>query len=521
MTGTDGPLDAFAYVIAEKAGAYRAVMRAFVEAKDGFRLHLRPADVSAALGGDHRTVDEDEARTLLTQLVEWGNLRADPDTAEVATVEEFYRHRFLYSLTRAGEAAERAVQHFERTLVTPGELQTAALEDIRALLGELADLAGSDDPDPAKVHRALRSLADRFGELTERAQTFIGDLQRTVDLHGIDLDAFLAYKDRLIEYLERFIGDLVLLRAQIAAAVADVETAGADRLLAMAAERELADAVDPTDDQRDAVHEAWRRRWVGLVRWFVAPTGQSAQADLLRERARQAIPALLQAVSQINERRISRTDRPADLRTLARWFAQAPTDGEAHRLWRAAFGLTSARHLKVDETTLDARDERPVAPSTSWLDDEPLHVSPQLRRTGRYLRRGRPNSVVDRTREKALLAEQAAAEARQLAVARTRLATDSVTRLSALGELDRDSFGLLLDLLGEVLAARTAPDESVEATSADGSMLIRLSPTGDGTTATIATSDGRLSGPDHHVEIVDLLADHASPEQRETREVLV
>ncbi len=36
------------------------------------------------------------------------------------------------------------------------------------------------------------------------------------EVHGIDREAFPAYKDRLIEYLERFIGDLVVAQGRIA-----------------------------------------------------------------------------------------------------------------------------------------------------------------------------------------------------------------------------------------------------------------------------------------------------------------
>lgn len=96
----------FVHVNADKAGLYRAVLRVFMEAKAAFALHLRPADV--------------------------------------ATVEEFYRPRFVYQLTAEGEAAERA-------------------------------------------------------------QTFQRSLQRTMDLHGITVAAFLDYKQTLIDYLERCI----------------------------------------------------------------------------------------------------------------------------------------------------------------------------------------------------------------------------------------------------------------------------------------------------------------------------
>jgi len=500
MHQRDGRLEVFAYLTAEKAERYREVMGVFLGAKQQFRLHLRPADLAADLG-----LDDDAVRVLLAQLVEWGNLRADVDTAEVATVEEFNRPRYLYQLTAPGEAAERAVQHFDAILRTPGELQTTALVDIRSLLAELAELAESREPDAGKVHLTLRSLVDRFEELTDRAQTFIAGLQRTVDLHGIELDAFLAYKDRLIDYLERFIGDLVTTQAAIAGLLGRIEAAGVGGLLAQAIERELADALD-ADGDRPQVEARWRARWDGLTAWFVAPPGEaSSQSDVLRARARRAVPDLLRAVSQINERRVSRADRATDLRTLARWFAQADTDGDAHRLWRAAFGLAPSRHLAVDPDTVDARADAPVPASTSWLDDEPQRIAPQLRRTGRYVRRGMPKAVIDRSREKALLAEQAHREAAQAAEARRRLATAGRTRLSALGELDRDAFDLLLDLLGEAMATKVHAAETVTATTADGSLAITLEPTGDGSTATIRTADGDLTGPDHHVTIIDLL----------------
>ncbi len=500
----DEQLAVFSYLTAEKSDRYRQVMRAFLQAKERFVLHLRPANVVAALRGEGTDAERDGIQTLLAQLVEWGNLRADPDHAEVATVEEFYRARFLYQLTVEGEAAERALAHFEELLVVPGELQTSALADIQELLAELLTLARAPSPDAGKVHRSLTTLTVRFEELTDRARTFITGLQRTVDLHGIDLDAFLAYKDRLIEYLERFIGDLVVAQGRIAALLADIDTAGAERLLRAAAERDLTDRLEVDDTDRDAAHDRWTGRWSGLTSWFVAPAGGRAQAEVLRERARQGITDLLRAVSQINEQRVSRSDRPADLRTLARWFAQCENDADAHRLWRAAFGLTPSRHLKVDADTLDARADDPVPASTSWLDAPPLEVSPQLRRTGRYVRRGRPSTIIDRSEEKALLARQAAEEAAQLAAARAQLVTDGTVRLSDLRDLDRQAFGLFLDLLGEALASQVRPGHPVRVTSADGGLEIELTPTGDGRRATITTSDGALTGPDHQLRITDL-----------------
>src|SRR5260370_26386611 len=48
--------------------------------------------------------------------------------------------------------------------------------------------------------------------------------------------------------------------------------------------------------------------------------------------------SLHDALPLLNERRSGRSDRSADFAALARWFAEAPDDAAAHRLWRAALG---------------------------------------------------------------------------------------------------------------------------------------------------------------------------------------
>ena len=500
----------FAHLAADKRHRYREVLAVFADAKARFVLHLRPSDVVAAMP---TRVDVDEVEAVLRQLVGWGNLSADPDTAEVATVEEFYRARFLFRLTPAGEATERALEVFEQGLRRSGELQTAALGDIRDLLHELRDHLAADrdagpdhrslrdDLDVGKVHLTLRSLWDRFEELTDRAQTFVASLQRTVDLHGVDLDALLAYKDALLDYLERFIGELVVAQAHIAALLRDLEGPAVERLLEVAADRELADALNPSEEDRDAARMSWQARWAGLVGWFLPDGERPAQAELLRARARAAIPALLQAIAEVNQRRLSRSDRAGDLRTLARWFAACDSDADAHRLWRAAFSLSPARHLTVDQDTLTDRDQSPVPAATSWLEAPPVRISPRLRRTGRTTRRGRVNDVIDRTREKQLLARLAAEEAAQLAAARAQLCTDGPVRLGELKALDPVAFDLFLDLLGAVLAEAVDRGASVVATSADGAVEVELVPTNDGSRAHVRTAAGVLSGPDHWVHI--------------------
>ncbi|MDF9816160.1 TIGR02677 family protein [Streptomyces sp. SPB162] len=496
----------FAHLTVQNTGLYRQVMRAFVVAKERFAVHLRPEDVYAALSAEARPVEVDGVVKALDSLVGWGNLRADPDTARVTAVEDFYRKRFIYQLTRAGEAAEEALGVYDDALGRRGALQAVALHDIVTQLRALLVLAAEERPDQAKAHLALDGLASRFTALADNARAFMGSLQRTIDLHDVEEDVFLAYKDRLIQYLERFIQDLITLGGRIARLILELEESGSiEPLLRAAAAREAVDASpEEAEHAEREAYDRWAGRWSGLAAWFISRQGRESQTRLLRGRALGAIPQLLAVVRSLNERRAGRSDRSADFRTLARWFAEAPDDDARHRLWRTAFGLYPARHLTVDADTLAARVARPVPAATPWADAEPLRISPQLRRTGSYERRGKPRRVEDRAAPRRRLAEVAAKQAAEIAAARTRLVTDGVTRLSELGELDPVSFGLFLQLLGDALATWRPGMRHTRATSNDGSMEIRLSALVDGTTAEIRTPGGTFRGPDHLIDIIDL-----------------
>ncbi|MBZ4319794.1 TIGR02677 family protein [Streptomyces huiliensis] len=496
----------FAHLTAPNSALYRRTMRAFLSAKERFAVHLRPEDVQAALVAGGFPAEPEAVGKALDSLVEWGNLRADPDTARVTAVEDFYRKRYVYQLTQAGEAAEEALAAYDEALGRRGALQAVALHDIVTHLRALLVLAAEEEPDPAKTYLALDALSSRFAALADNARAFMGSLQRTIDLHDVEEEVFLAYKDRLIQYLERFIQDLITLGGRIAQLILELEDGDAIvPLLRGAAAREAADAAP--EDVEHAEREAyarWAGRWDGLAAWFLTRNGRESQARLLRGRALGAIPQLLAVVRALNERRAGRSDRSADFRALARWFAEAPDDDARHRLWRTAFGLYPARHLTVDAETLAGRAARPVSAGTPWADAEPLRISPQLRRTGSYERRGKPRRVQDRSEARRYLAELAAKQAAETAAARARLATDGVTRLSALGELDPLAFGLFLQLLGDALATWRPGMTRTSATSNDGSMEIRLTALGDGTTAEITTPGGTFRGPDHTVEIIDL-----------------
>jgi hypothetical protein len=201
--------DLFRHVSAEKSAFYRCILDVFAAAKRQYRLQLRPDEVLAEAQWPDPRPRIEEVNALLAQLSAWGNLESQPDTARVSTLSDFYRARFLYWLSQNGEAVEAGLAVFFQTLLRRAELQSVALEDIAERLRSLLTLADAAPADVAKIHETLRDLVRVFEDLTENAQAFMADVARSIEFQQAEATAVATYKRRLIDYLERFMGDLV------------------------------------------------------------------------------------------------------------------------------------------------------------------------------------------------------------------------------------------------------------------------------------------------------------------------
>jgi uncharacterized protein (TIGR02677 family) len=421
----------FRHLSAEKAAFYRCIMDVFAAAKRQYRLQLRPDEVLAEASWPDTPPRIEEVNAALAQLAEWGNLESQPDTARVSSLADFYRARFLYRLSHAGEAVEAGLAVFFQTLHRRAELQTVALEDIASRLQALRHLvdgaASSEEPDVAKMHEILRDLVRVFEDLAENAQAFMAGVARSIELQQSEASIVIAYKRRLIDYLERFMGDLVR-RSDAIAQLIHYLSSRVDHVFLQIAEREAKDAAPGSAqdqlDERMRRWRSWRERWSGLRGWFLSNGTEQPQAELLRTRARAAIPQLLGAIAAMNERRSGRSDRSADFRTLGQWFAACETESQAHRMARAAFALQPARHF-----SLNPQAEENLPANTPWADAPPIQITPRLREYGEAAPRGPLARVRDRSADRALMAQQLAEESRQVDAARRRLATDRPIRL--------------------------------------------------------------------------------------------
>lgn len=489
-------LHVFSYTVESLAPIYRSIMRVFVAGKARFVIHYRPDQVAAELErrGLRPELADDSLERALDQLVRWGNLRRIHDTGRVATLEDFHRRHFLYQVTPAGEAAERAVGAVVDVLRESGSLQTVMLGAIAKNLGVLAAELGRAAPRQEALYEALFNVTQQFRALTENASIFLGRLHEAIDASDVKREAFLLYKEAVIAYLDEFLRELSEVAPRITRTLGEVSDADARRLAALAAEADPAPAFDGPRDVAGRLLGQWR----DMTAWFLGEPGRPPTLETLRAAARGAIRRILMVLDRIHDKRFRRAHRAADLARLAAWFEDAELTPDPHALFQDAFGLFSTRHLgAVDD------DAPPVQPARGWAEAAPVELAAALRESGRRTVAGRAPKVVDHgaARRRLRQAHQRRRRIRERVLA--RFAGRGPQRLGELPPLTGDQLDLLLELLDRLLSTAAGDDGIRRVRSRDGRLALVLAEPADERLAIVRTSRGRLTLPDYTLTVAE------------------
>lgn len=154
---------------------------------------------------------------------------AFPDSSRVTALEDFYRRRMLYQLSREGEAAERALAQYDSALGTRGALQSVALPEL--------ETPAAADVEEWGVTSALTlsRTAERLLEELDASEDAWTRIQQRVSNATTELTSQMSRHGHTA-YVEQH-GDVVVARVRYAQDETDIDQL-ADRLREDVAERE-------------------------------------------------------------------------------------------------------------------------------------------------------------------------------------------------------------------------------------------------------------------------------------------
>ncbi|MEU8318891.1 TIGR02677 family protein [Nonomuraea sp. NPDC048881] len=519
------PPEMFRFATTERADLHTALLDVLGAAAERLEPALTAGEVRDRLRdrGWYAPVGDHDLTGALRQLAGWRLVEVVFDhAAGFATAEEYERGNLRYALTAQGEAAHAGLRQASATLATAtpasgGALHAAVLDAVADRLEELEALLA--DPDPGRDRRVftcLRELECHLDGLRRDTVRLNGELRRLLRAGGVGVGTFHEAEAASVAYLQEFLTGLEQRGETVARALRGVAARGVGVLHT----RALAGADLPRIPGTDLATPWLAARaaaWAELRQWFDpdlvpapesggtgsggaerggAGSGGGPRLRRLQEVAGETVVTLLGLLDRVTAARRPASGAAADFRALARWFATAPAEDDAHRLWDAAFGLGPARHAHLGHA-----DAELVPAGTPWAEAGPVAVSALLRSRGRTERMGRTGRVRDVAALRAERRARAEKEHAGLEAAWRALATTGSVRLSQLGALDHDTLGRLLDLLGRALAARPDATGLRRAVTSDGRVEVVLRAPGDGAVAVLRTSEGWFRGPDYLLDV--------------------
>ena len=454
----DGARLLFRYLGGNEWQEYRAILAVFAGT---YFAEFTPDDVASATG-----ISPDSARDRLESLRGWGNLTVSSSVGNPSSLEDYYRTRNRYLITRLGQEVFELVERVLDAADEIGDVQAGRLRDLHRALAALQEqITSSIDPAEADLSGTVRTVFDIHERFTTELTKFFAELnewQSRYDLNGEEVHFFASI---LVDYVSEQLKEIERMTPPIARSLERILPRLADFLptlgAGLAARVDGAGLAESITVRRLPGSEA--DDWTHLAAWFVATPGRPSRLDHHTRQALAAVRTLTANVSRLSRLGVGVASRRSDFVRLAGFFDRASSVEQAGQIAAAAFGLGSCRRFG----TLSSDADDPVPTVTSWRDAPRAEVPVSLRERGDTAVRGSASPVRDRRRERKLLQRRRKLDR----VARENVASELLSCAGEDGRIDgaqlsRASFVMLRDLISRSSHSANPGDAMRNATEA-------------------------------------------------------
>ena len=435
----------FRYLAGEEWKEYRAIIGVFAGT---FFTEFTPDEVATEPTVVATGVDPGVVPDRLESLRRWGNLTVSSSVGNPSSLDDYYRRRNRYLITRAGQEVYDLTERVLTGIDEIADVQTGRLRDLHRALSELGDHGdtGFEYVESELLADRVRTLFDVHERFTTELTQFFAELNLRQSRYDLDADEVQLFAGVLVTYVSEQLREIERMVRPI--------SSGLDRVLprlpsllpalshGLAVRVDDAGLTDTVSVRRlqGTTTEDWER----LAAWFVTGSGRVSRLDQLTRQAVAAVRTLTANVTRLSRVGLGAVSRRADFVRLARFFDDAASTRDAHEIAAAAFGLGSCRRLGMPSS--DADDPAPTV--TPWRDAPRATVPMPLRVRGDTGQRGRATPIRDRVRERELLRRRRELEWAELETAAFELlacATEDGRIAGA--SMSVASFSMLRDLI--------------------------------------------------------------------------
>ncbi len=486
----------FRYLGGEEWREYRAILSVFA---DTFFTEFSPDDVIAALRKTEVDIDDAVVADRLESLRGWGNLSASTSVGNPASLDDYYKRRHRYLITRAGQEVYDIVEGILHRIDDVSDVQAGRLRDLHRALEQLITLCERDlnTIEADSIVDAVRMVFDPHESFSTEITQFFASINQWQSRFDLDADEITFFAEVLVGYVSEQLVEIERMARPIANSlqtlsphIEQVVQRARSGLAARVEDAGLADSVSvryPKGSQQSD--------WNHLMRWFGAGIDGYSRLDALTRQALAAVRTLTGNLTRLSRVGAGAASRRRDFVKLARFIDAAEDQHQVQALLAASFGLYPSRHLGI----LAADAEDPVATSTTWQKAPTAVVPISLRERGERIQRGSFSKVQNRAaeREQLRMARQRARDEETLTAQELLNAANTHGELTELSVSPRAMRRLQM-LMSASSAQRKPGQTQRNAKDKDLQCTVKRSP---GQQVRIHSSDGTLTLNDAEVFI--------------------
>ena len=342
------PLKEANYLNVENTGRYRSIIRLFYLSYEKLKYWMYQEEVYEELIEDPYFAEYtmEQCQADLNTLVSWGNLLTIQDTRRVTSIEEFKNKKFRYQLSEYAVEIERMVLHLENLFVEGASLEPTLLERLRQYFSEIPDLSGKS---AEQLYGWWDSLKNDFVRLNQNYQDYMRTLNSVKAEEMMQTKAFLAFKDRLVEYLRGFVKSLQLNAGMIENSIRNMDMSYMEEQLERIVMFEM--TIPRLENELEQIGEKQIResvfgKWDSILEWFISRDGKEAEINQIFQTTNEIIRKVTRYASRITEISNHGINRKEEYAKLAQMFARCEDLKEAHCFSAVVFGMEKSLHLQ-------------------------------------------------------------------------------------------------------------------------------------------------------------------------------
>lgn len=337
------------YLSVENTERYRPIMRYFFKNYEKLQYWLYKEDVYNALKGNAIFSDYtlDLCEQDLLKLTEWGNLSNIQDTSNVNTVEEFKNRKFRYQLTEYAIEIERMVSRLETLSVEKSSLEPKLFEKLRLLLTDINKLEDLSD-----INSCFEEINETFTKLNNNYKDFLKMFHEAKSEELMKSEAFLIYKDKVVEYLQNFLSGFQINEIKIREILnnypSDFEEILISKIMFYKKNQPI---LEPNFDF-EYLEEVLRGKWRSVIKWFSDSRYEESETERLKRAINNIINKITKYVVSIVEVNTN-VNRMEEYRHILSLFLNAETLEDSEKLSTVVFGIDKVKHF----SNLDIQNE--------------------------------------------------------------------------------------------------------------------------------------------------------------------